>query len=147
MGCIEAQRAPATLSAVLGSCIGLTLWHPRLRAAAMGHIVLSNSAGRKATPGKFADTALMHMIELLGEMGINASGLQAKVVGGASMFGGGGPLQTGADNEESVLAQLAAANIKVVARHLGGKKGRRVNFDCETGVLKVEIVGQPPELI
>ncbi len=35
----------------------------------MAHIVLPESAGRDGAPGKFADTAVPHMLELLREQG------------------------------------------------------------------------------
>ena len=147
MGQIGVESAPECLHSVLGSCVGLVLYHPRLKVAALAHIVLPESAGRSASPGKFADTALPHMIRLLGNRGVNRSGLKAKIAGGAEMFGKTGPLKIGAANIMAVTAGLEEAGIPLVASHVGGKKGRRVCFDCSTLQLTIEIIGQEKEVI
>lgn len=141
MGQVCVARAPDTLHSVLGSCMGVALYHPRLRIGALAHVVLPQSSGRPGTPGKFADTAVPYMLELLREEGALGGGLTAKLAGGASMFGSGGPMQVGTSNLEAVLQALAKAQIAVVGQHVGGIKGRRIRFDCETGELQVEIAG------
>jgi len=98
MGKIAAGRAPERMKAVLGSCIGLAIYHPRLKTGVMVHIVLPESAGRSGTPGKFVDTAIPEMLKLLKELGTPAHGLVAKLAGGANMFGSSGPLQIGDAN-------------------------------------------------
>lgn len=125
---------------VLGSCIGLVLHHRRLQIAAIAHIVLPNSEGRGGPPGKFADTAVPEMLRLLLAAGGNRSELRAKVTGGASMFGGSGPIQIGAANAEAVKQLLSEQNIPLVSEHVGGGKGRRISFDSVTGNLTVEMV-------
>jgi len=147
MGQISVEAAPECLHSVLGSCIGLVLYHPRLHVAALGHIVLPVSAGRSGSPGKFADTALPHMLNLLGQRGANRAGLKAKITGGSEMFGKPGPLKIGAANTEAVTTALEAAGIPLIASHVGGNKGRRVCFDCATEQLIIEIIGQEKEVI
>lgn len=142
MGQISAGQAPDRLKAVLGSCIGLVLYHPRLKTGVMAHIVLPHSEGRDGTPGKFANTALPHMLRMLQERGA-AHGLVAKLAGGARMFGGAGPLQIGEANTKAVTQLLQTAGIRVVASDVGGTSGRRVTFDCTEGDLLVESVGRP----
>ena len=143
MGQIAAGRAAERFKAVLGSCIGLVLYHPRLKAGVMAHIVLPDSADRDGTPGKFADTAIPHMLQLLKEQGTPLHGLMAKFAGGANMFGGSGPMQIGGANAEAVSRALKAAGIRVAGQEVGGTKGRRVTFDCSTGEMTVEHAGQP----
>jgi len=143
MGQIAAGRAPERMKAVLGSCIGLAIYHPRLKTGAMAHIVLPDSAGRAGTPGKFADTAVPEMLNLLKELGAPAHGLVAKFAGGANMFAGSGPLQIGDANAEAVVQALGNAGILVPGEDVGGTKGRRVTFDCTSGEMTVECAGQP----
>ena len=142
MGQIAVEKAPALLSSVLGSCVGLALYHPRLKAGALAHIVLPTASGRGALPGKFADTALPHMLAELSRAGVPRDGLIAKIAGGACMFGVSGPLQIGDNNIEAVKGLLAKANIRIVGEDVGGQKGRRVTLDCSTGNLLVEIAGK-----
>ncbi len=145
MGQIALGRDSARLRAVLGSCISVALHHLRGRVGTMAHIVLPDSGGRDHAVGKFADTAIPHMIKLLEEAGVNKSGLVAKVAGGARMFGHGGPLQIGEANAEAVRRILAEVGIHIAAEDLGGNSGRRVTLDCSTGNLLVEVVGKPPQ--
>ena len=147
MGQIAAEKGAATFTAVLGSCIGTAIYHPRLRAGALAHVVLPESAGKAAPPGKFADTAIPHLIGQLEQLGANRSGLIAKIAGGSCMFGGKGPMKIGDTNAQGVIRALARAGIRIVAKDLGGTKGRRVTFDCSTGDFIVETVGKPPQVL
>lgn len=141
MGQILVARCPGKLTAVLGSCVGVALVHPRLHVGCLAHVVLPESAGRESTPGKFADTAIPVMIRQLEELGANRSGLVAKITGGACMFGTSGPLQIGEANIEAVTRLLGQAGIRMAGKHVGGTKGRRVTLDPATGYVRVEIVG------
>jgi len=147
MGQIVVARAPETISCVLGSCIGIALFHPRARVGMLAHVVLANSAGRTDCPGKFADTAVPRMIQLLIEHGATSQSAVAKIAGGASMFGASGPFKIGAANTEAVLAALAKAGIRVAAQHVGEQKGRRITLDCTTGNLAIEVAGAPSIVI
>ena len=147
MGQIAAGRAPEQMKAVLGSCIGLAIYHPRLKTGALAHIVLPDSAGRAGTPGKFVDTAVPEMVKLLRELGAPAYGLTAKLAGGGNMFKGSGPLQIGDANAAAVIQALRGAGIRVAGQDVGGTKGRRVVFDCDGGGMTVECAGQPPRTL
>ena len=148
MGQILAGRAGEQLVAVLGSCVGVVLYHPRMRLGAMAHVVLPESAGRSGQPGKFADKAVPEMISMLSAEGANVSGLVAKIAGGANMFGvPGGPMQIGEGNAEAVKRLLREHKLRLVGEHLGGSKGRRVTFNCDDGAMVIEIVGTEPVTI
>jgi chemotaxis protein CheD len=141
MGQILLGCKPTTLTAVLGSCVGVALYHPRRQVGVLAHVVLADSAGRSALPGKFADTAIPHMVELLAREGIQPSAVVAKIAGGACMFGAGGPMQIGDANVEAVLRGLTKAGIRVAGKDVGGTKGRRVALNCSDGTLEIENIG------
>jgi chemotaxis protein CheD len=147
MGQVVAGGPPQKMKAVVGSCIALALYHPRLKRGVMAHIVLPDSAGRGGTPGKFADTAVPHMLELLKELNTSASCLTAKLAGAANMFGSSGPLQIGDANIEAVAQALRTAGIRITAQDVGGNRGRRVTFDCEGGAMVVESAGLPTKTL
>jgi chemotaxis protein CheD len=143
MGQAAVGPAGGALQAVLGSCIGLALYHPRLKRSALAHVVLPDSHGNSAAPGKFADTAVPHMIALLAADGIPAAGLIAKIAGAASMFGNTGPIQIGESNIAAVKAALQKARITLAGEDVGGGKGRRMRVEVDTGRVTVEVVGRP----
>jgi chemotaxis protein CheD len=134
-----------TARAVVGSCIGLALYHRRCKLAAVAHIVLPEAAGRSAMPGKFADTAIPHLVSLLENEGALRHGLIAKAVGGAQMFGGvTGPLQIGDANAKAVSKILAELAIPLEGQCFGGTKGRKFSFSAASGEMLVESAGEAP---
>jgi chemotaxis protein CheD len=142
MGQVVFGQSPDRLASILGSCVGVSLYHPRTRHAVLAHVILPDSQGRSpSAPGKFADTAIPHMLKLLGTVGVPTAGLVAKLTGGANMFGHNGPLQIGIANGEAVGRILAGLGIRVVAQDIGGNQGRRITLDCATGNIAVEIAG------
>jgi chemotaxis protein CheD len=143
MGQIVAGAPPRQMKAIVGSCIALALHHPTLKKGALAHVVLPASGGRPGAPGKFADTAIPGMLELLKPLGVAVHGLTAKLAGGANMFGSHGPLQIGDANIEAVAQALRTAGIRILAQDVGGAHGRRVTFDCAGGAMIVESPGKP----
>jgi chemotaxis protein CheD len=145
----QAAVAPpgGALQAVLGSCIGLAIYHPRLKRSALAHVVLPDSHGNNGSPAKFADTAVPHLVALLAAEGVPAAGLVAKIAGAASMFGNSGPIQIGESNITAVKAALQKARITIAGEDLGGGKGRRMRVEGDTGRATVEIVGRPSLVI
>jgi chemotaxis protein CheD len=141
MGQIALACKPACLRAVLGSCVGVALHHPRLHVGVLGHVVLPKRNGQTASPGKFADSAVPHMLQMLAKLGAPHSAVVAKIAGGACMFGIGGPLQIGDANIKAVTEALEAAGVRVAARDVGGTTGRRMSLDCSTGSVTIESVG------
>jgi chemotaxis protein CheD len=147
MGQIAAGRAPQRMRAILGSCVGLALYHPGCKAGVLAHIVLPDAAGRGGTPGKFADAAVPHMLAALKQLGTPLHGLTAKLAGGANMFATTGPLKIGDANVKAVVKALQDAGIRIAGQDVGGSRGRRVDFDCASGEMIVQCAGQSPKTL
>lgn len=142
MGQAFSARSGQTLTAVLGSCVGVVLYHPRLNAAAMAHVVLPHAGDRVGPPGKFADTAIAELMRLMVAAGAGGPGVVSKIAGGANMFGTvSGPMQIGEQNIQACREALSKANIRILAEHLGGKHGRRVRFFPQNGELQIDCAG------
>ena len=144
MGQIALIAEDELAGAVLGSCIGLAIYHPRFNVAAVAHIVLAQSAGRSGMPGKFADTAIPEMLRLLAAEGVSPTGLVSKLAGGSNMFGSNGPIQVGEANHAAVVELLKHSAIQVAAEDVGGSKGRRIRFDPTSKDMLIEIAGCEP---
>ncbi len=147
MGQIAVGQTPQRMRSILGSCIGLALYHPGRRTGVMAHIVLPESAGRDGAPGKFADTAVPQMLADLRAQGMPTYGLTARLAGGANMFNGSGPLRIGDANAVAVAAALKKAGIHVAGQDVGGTRGRRVDFDCASGEMIIQCAGQPARTV
>ena len=148
MGQAVVARGPTRLTAILGSCVAIALYSPKLRLGALGHVVLPRSNGGTAYPAKFADTAVPHMLSELKEQGVPPGALVAKIVGGACMFGSNSRLMdVGEANTQAAVEALDAANIQVTARDVAGTAGRRICLDLATGCLSISSPGHPPRTI
>jgi chemotaxis protein CheD len=144
MGQIAVSAAPNTLTSVLGSCIGVSLYDERLKVGALAHVVLPTASGTPDDPGKYADTAIPAMLEQLRKKGAGKSRLVAKLAGGAAMFGGKDSMKIGVNNAEAIVRLLGEHEIPIRGQHVGGNKGRRATFDLTTGQFRVDMVGESP---
>jgi chemotaxis protein CheD len=147
MSQVAVARAPERLWSILGSCVGVSIFDPKRQVGALGHIVLPAACGREDMPGKFADTAIPYMLDLLKKLGVSNNSLVAKIAGGARMFGRSMPMDIGENNVHTIVGSLAKFGIELAARDIGGEKGRRVTLDCESGELLIEIMGNPPLIL
>ncbi|PIE54287.1 MAG: chemotaxis protein CheD [Dethiosulfovibrio peptidovorans] len=131
----------------LGSCIGLVLYDEVAKIAAMAHIMLPESREGKDNPkpGKFADTAVPLLLDMLLKAGAKRDRIKAKMAGGAQMFNVPGSksgfLAVGSRNSEETEKQLAKSGIKLVASDTGGNKGRSVEFSTDNWVLEIKTLG------
>ena len=120
----------------LGSCIGVCLYDPTIRLAALVHIMLplNMGAGRKSPMKK---------------QGGMRSRIVAKIAGGARMFdvGGSGSLgNIGQRNIESTHIVLRREGIRLLREDVGGSVARTLLFDAASGQACVRSYGKP-ELI
>jgi chemotaxis protein CheD len=139
-----ARGATRLVTVGLGSCVAIALHARAHGAGGLAHIMLPHAALSNDTtsPGKFASTAVPHMLSQLRAFGA-ADGFEARLIGGASMFTqllpvGAVPL--GARNVAAARAACAAAGIPVVAEDTGGGHGRNVYFDVGAGRVTVRSV-------
>jgi chemotaxis protein CheD len=70
--------------------------------------------------------------------------LVAKMAGGASMFPTTVAANIGLKNIESCERLLGSLGIPILARHCGGKQGRRMSLHTASGKVVIAIVGQEP---
>ncbi|MBN2216414.1 MAG: chemotaxis protein CheD [Pirellulales bacterium] len=147
MGQIALGSGATRLTAVLGSCVAVTLHAPRHDVGVLAHIILAQSSGRNSLPGKFADTAIPEMLRMMDEAGVPRESMVARLAGGANIFGRSGPLQIGNANIEAITRLLQEQGIPIKAQDVGGDKGRRVSFDCQTGSLTIEMAGHPARVL
>jgi chemotaxis protein CheD len=138
MAGLKFGEPPDVLETLLGSCVGIAVWDERSGNGGLAHIVLPDSQGKTASPGKFVDTAVLELKNRLLEGGANAYSLRAKLAGGAIMFGSNSET-IGTRNCEAALAHLEQQKIRVVAKHLGGNKGRVIRFSLKDWSVEVEM--------
>ncbi|HEY0984749.1 MULTISPECIES: chemotaxis protein CheD [unclassified Schlesneria] len=141
MGEIEVARGAFVLRTLLGSCVGLVIYDLKNQVGGLAHIVLPSSTRQSGPPGKYADQALEELLKQIRELGGRERQLSAKFAGGANMFATTGPTSIGEQNINAVEHLLKTAGIPVLGRHCGGKAGRRLAFEVDTGRVTVDVVG------
>ena len=140
------------LTVGVGSCVAVCLYEKTRKIGALMHIMLPAYLGMSAiqpsqvsmigqgqlNPLRFADTALGFAIEELAKRGVVKETLTAKLVGGAQMFAAFGPENdVGARNVEEIERILSIFGIPIVGRDIRGSIGRSLEFDLDTGLIKI----------
>lgn len=142
MGEMSTGRKGDQLRTLLGSCVGVALHDQRQQIGGLAHIVLPRANGRTERPGKYVDTAIPMLILKMQSMTRAKLDLTAQLAGGASMFTTREVANIGRQNVDSCDQLLDELQIPVIARHCGGKQGRRMSLHIADGAVWIEIVGQ-----
>lgn len=128
---------PGRIGTLLGSCVAVTVWHPKLHFGGMCHILLS---GRQRPPGslpdaRYADEAIERFAYELRARRVRPKDCQVKLFGGGNMFSGriAGGLDVGRRNIEVTRAALAAYGFHVFVEDVGGVQRRRLFLDLSSG--------------
>ena len=134
----------------LGSCVGICLYDPLIRLAALVHVMLPiNMETNRKTPLKYADTGIRETLRQMEGRGAARPRIVAKIAGGGRMFevtGGGSLGNIGQRNIESTHMVLRREGIRLLREDVGGTTARTLLFDVETGQACVRSYGKP-ELI
>ena len=155
MADVISVSTPAKLITLgLGSCIGLVIYDETAKIAGMAHMMLPDSRGTKGLekPGKFVDMAVPFLVEELLKKRAQKDRLKAKYAGGAQMFANinaneSNFLAVGSRNATETLDFLNKFKIRIVAYDVGGNKGRTVEFNTETWMLSVKVLGKGVTMI
>jgi len=152
MADLKVAKNPDVLTTLgLGSCVGITLYDKILKLGGLAHVMLPTYKGFEGqTIAKFADSAIIELVNQLGRIGAQRSHLVAKIAGGAHMFGrtqNNDMLKIGERNAAASLAVLKQIGIPVQANDTGGTHGRTIELYIDTGALKIRTVGAGEKFI
>ncbi len=136
-----ASQKPYQINTILGSCVAVCFWDPILKVGGMCHYMLPYWNGEGLASPKYGNIAIEKLLEKMFFMGSKKSNIVAKV------FGGGEVIETknqqfhiGERNIQFAWEQLKELNIRVVSSSVGGKNGRKIIFNTETGEVKQRLV-------
>ena len=129
----------------LGSCVGVCAYDAQARVAGMAHVVLPDSAqSLGGGGGKFADTAIVLLLDAMRREGACPSRIVMALAGGAQLFAGSGigrGLDIGPRNAAAIQAELQRLKLCVAAADLGGTTGRSLHL-LGNGLVRVKTIGQ-----
>jgi chemotaxis protein CheD len=152
MADLNVAKQPDVLTTLgLGSCVGVAILDTARLIGGLAHIMLPNSSGYGGqNRAKFADTAIIDLINKMGQLGAQRGALIAKLAGGAHMFSGttsANVLKVGERNASACVQILNLLKIPILANDTGGHHGRTLEFYTETGALKIKTAGHGDYII
>lgn len=123
---------------VLGSCVSITMWHPRRLIGGMCHYMLPAGHGRreKTADGKYADEAFALLVAKAQDYGTALEEYEIKLFGGGNMFparASTGKDHVGQKNAEAGRRLIERHGMRSKAEDLGGSGHRTVIFDIWSG--------------
>jgi chemotaxis protein CheD len=139
-GQVFVSASPAEVTTILGSCVAVCVWNPRLRVGGANHYLLPDGADSGPSASRFGRVALRRLIDGLLSLGCQKRHLEAKVFGGACVLEAlrGKERHLGRKNVEIALTVLHQEGIRVVAEDTGGGRGRKVVFHTDDGAAWVK---------
>ncbi|MCL2125139.1 MAG: chemotaxis protein CheD [Oscillospiraceae bacterium] len=152
MADLKVAKNPDILTTLgLGSCVGITLYDRIQKIGGLAHVMLPTYKGFEGqNVAKFADSAIIELLNQITRIGATRGALVAKIAGGAHMFGltqNTDMMKIGERNAAASLAILAQLRIPVQANDTGGSHGRTIELSTDTGALKIKTVGKGEKFI
>lgn len=124
---------------LLGSCVAITLWHPRCKIGGMCHFMLPS---RHRLPGqrldgRYGSEALFLLVKEARRQGTRPAEYEIKVFGGGNMFPGIVPTThntpIGLRNANHALHMLAVSRLVPKSTHIGGHVHRVLMLENWSG--------------
>ncbi|WP_295990923.1 chemotaxis protein CheD [Rugamonas sp.] len=121
---------------LVGSCVSMTLWHPRVRIGAMCHFLLPGVSRRpgSAASGTYGIDAMDMMVAELQRLGVNLGQCQGKIFGGGAMFPRHDKqVDIGRQNGDCARLLMQKYGVHVVSEDLFGDGHRQLIFTLKSG--------------
>jgi chemotaxis protein CheD len=132
------------LYTVLGSCIAITVWHPKLRIGGMCHYLLAKPSAaylktRRDSHGDFryASVVLKAMKKTMQHYG-KMHEYQIGLFGGGDMFAYSSAASIGADNIAHAQRWLQQEKLQPVQTDIGGNISRSLFMAIATGDIQIK---------
>lgn len=135
----------------LGSCLGIAIYDPVVKAGGLLHIMLpdSNIDPVKAAkhPAMFVDTGVPALFRATYELRAEKHRMIISVAGGSQIMDSSGFFNIGARNWEAVNRLFEEHGLRIHAEQVGGLVNRTMYLDLATGEVRLKISGQARETI
>lgn len=132
-------RKPTRVITVLGSCVSVTFFNPRLKIGAICHGTLPLCRAMGECNGicieafKYMDCALKYILKNFRDHGVSNSELVVKIFGGADTLRSKRSNTIGSQNVKIALDIIEAERLRVAAADVGDSFGRKLVFYSHTG--------------
>ena len=139
---------------LLGSCVAVAVWHPRLRIGGLCHYMLpgrgAHHGTHRALDGRYADEAMLLFLRDMRTAGTRPEDYEAKLFGGGRMFAEAphvrpGCLDVSCKNVLRGRELVRHYGLRLKAEHLGGEGHRNLMFEIWSGDAYLKFWGQNAE--
>ena len=135
----------------LGSCLGIAIYDPVVKAGGLLHIMLPDSTidSVKAAkqPSMFVDTGVPALFRAAYQLRAEKHRMIICVAGGAQIMDSGGFFNIGSRNYDALGKLFAEHGLKIQAEQVGGMVNRTMHLNLATGEVRLKISGQAQETI
>ncbi len=134
---LYASNSPSLVTTILGSCVAVCLFDPELKIGGINHYMLPLWNGHGLASPKYGSIANEKLLEKLYHLGSKHENIIAKVFGGGEIIDNTiKQFNIGERNIIIAFEMLQRLNVPVLAKSVGGKFGRRIEYNTATGEVK-----------
>ena len=146
------NRQSVTLATYsLGSCLGIAVYDPVVKAGGLLHIMLPDSTldsvKSARQPGMFVDTGVPALFRAAYELRAEKHRMIISVAGGAEIMDDSGCFNIGARNYDALTRLFREHGLCIQAAQVGGLVNRTMYLNLATGEVRLKISGQFQETI
>lgn len=132
MQCKAAKKGLLTIDCI-GVGVGVMLFDRTKKIGVGLHVLAPRSAvPSPPNPAKYADSGVLHAIDMLAKEG-GLDNPTVAIAGGAAMEGSLSGASMGVKVVESVKETLSKAKLKITKEDIGGSRIRSISLDIDTG--------------
>ncbi len=124
---------------LLGSCVGITLWHPVRKIGGMCHFLLPERLRTSSTvlDGRYGDEAVDLLVREIQKTGVKPEEFEAQLYGGADTMPEESNVKfnVGERNVEKAWALIDQHRFQLMSVDVGGTDPRSISLDLITGAV------------
>ena len=140
------DSATSLITYSLGSCIGVSIYDPVVKAGGILHYMLPESSldenKAKKNPYMFADTGIPRLFKATYELGAKKQRMKIVIAGGAQVLDQKGFFNIGKRNHMALRKLFFKNNVIIHHEEVGGNCNRTVRLDIGTGETFIKISGK-----
>lgn len=135
------KKSPTLVNTLLGSCVAVVLWDSITQVGGINHYMLPLWNGKGIPSPKFGNIAIEKLVSGMEQQGAQRKNIIAKVFGGGEVIEQMNQhFNIGQRNIEIASEKLKELDIRIVAKSVGGKLGRKIQFNTMTGEVKMKFI-------
>lgn len=122
------------VTTVLGSCVSVCFIDKKRKIGGINHYMMPYWNGDGLESPKYGNVSIFQLFQKMLEFGAKKEDIVCKIFGGAEVLSEQDSVyNVGQRNIELAYKMVAELGISVVSSSTGGKQGRKIHFNTETG--------------